>query len=59
MGASRPWPDVLEEMTGSRNMTAQPLIDYFQPLMEWLIEQNADETIGWDESSCPAGTILP
>ncbi|KAK2143387.1 hypothetical protein LSH36_845g01017 [Paralvinella palmiformis] len=58
-GASRPWPEILEQMTGSRNMTAQPLIDYFQPLMDWLIEENADETLGWDETGCPVGSIVP
>jgi hypothetical protein len=58
-GSSQPWPDVLEEITGSRNMTAQPLINYFQPLMDWLVVQNEGEVIGWDESACPAGSVVP
>lgn len=38
-------------------MTAQPLIDYFTPLMDWLKIQNEGELIGWDEQ-CPPGTIV-
>lgn len=38
-GASRPWRDVLRETTG-RELDAQAMVDYFQPLYEWLVEQN-------------------
>lgn len=38
-GASRPWRDVLRETTG-RELDAQAMMDYFQPLLEWLREQN-------------------
>jgi peptidyl-dipeptidase A len=47
MGKSRPWQDALEAMTGSREMDATAIIDYFAPLMEWLEEQNAGRTCGW------------
>jgi peptidyl-dipeptidase A len=36
MGQSRPWPDALEAMTGERRMDASALLEYFQPLSEWL-----------------------
>ncbi|HSP35566.1 MAG TPA: M2 family metallopeptidase [Thermoanaerobaculia bacterium] len=36
MGASRPWPDALEALTGERQMDATAMIDYFAPLMDWL-----------------------
>jgi peptidyl-dipeptidase A len=36
LGQSRPWPDALEAMTGERRMDAQALLEYFQPLSEWL-----------------------
>ncbi len=39
-GASRDWREVLEESTG-RELDAQPIIEYFQPLYDWLLEQNA------------------
>ncbi|MGH7545795.1 MAG: M2 family metallopeptidase, partial [Gemmatimonadota bacterium] len=38
-GASRPWRDVLRETTG-RELDAQALVEYFQPLYEWLRERN-------------------
>ena len=47
MGASQPWPDALEAMTGERTMDATAILDYFAPLQAWLDEQNADRTCGW------------
>jgi peptidyl-dipeptidase A len=47
MGASRPWPDALEAMTGSREMDATAILDYFAPLGDWLDEQNRNRTCGW------------
>jgi peptidyl-dipeptidase A len=47
MGASRPWPDVLEALTGQREMDATAIADYFAPLKTWLDEQNKDRKIGW------------
>jgi len=40
MGASRPWPDALEALTGERRMDAGGLVEYFAPLQRWLDEQN-------------------
>ncbi len=39
-GASRPWRAVLKETTG-RELDAQALVEYFRPLYEWLVVQNA------------------
>jgi peptidyl-dipeptidase A len=47
MGASRPWPDALEALTGEREMDATAILDYFAPLVAWLDEQNRDRTCGW------------
>jgi peptidyl-dipeptidase A len=44
MGASRPWPDALEAMTGQRQMDASAMAEYFAPLKAWLDEQNAKGT---------------
>ena len=38
-GATVDWRVLLKESTGSE-MTARPLVDYFEPLMNWLKEQN-------------------
>ncbi|XP_022084569.1 angiotensin-converting enzyme-like isoform X2 [Acanthaster planci] len=53
MGESREWPEALEKITGGRNMSAEPLLDYFEPLVTWLEEQNAGETLGWSEEWMP------
>ena len=47
MGASKPWPDVLEVLTGLREMDASAIADYFAPLKTWLDEQNKGRKIGW------------
>jgi peptidyl-dipeptidase A len=47
MGASRPWPDALEAMTGSRQMDATAIRDYFAPLQGWLDEQLEGQPVGW------------
>jgi peptidyl-dipeptidase A len=47
MGASRPWPDALEAMTGQRQMDASALVEYFQPLQAWLEQRNKGQKCGW------------
>ena len=47
MGASQPWPEAMYALTGQREMDASPIIDYFQPLMGYLQEQNKDRQCGW------------
>jgi peptidyl-dipeptidase A len=47
MGRSQPWPVALEALTGSSQMDASALLDYFSPLQSWLDEQNAGRTCGW------------
>ena len=47
LGASRPWPDALEAIAGTREMDATAILDYFAPLAAWLEEQNAGRTCGW------------
>ena len=47
MGMSKPWPDALEALTGSRQMDATAIIDYFAPLSAWLDTQLAGKPTGW------------
>jgi peptidyl-dipeptidase A len=47
MGQSRPWQEALEALTGSKQMDASAIIDYFAPLNDWLAEQTKGESIGW------------
>jgi peptidyl-dipeptidase A len=46
-GASEPWQDTLAKITGTREMDATAIIDYFHPLMAWLEKQNSDRSCGW------------
>ena len=47
MGGSKPWPDALEAFTGSREMSGDAMVAYFQPLMGWLKAQNKGQKCGW------------
>jgi len=47
MGQSKPWQDALETLTGSRQMDASAIMDYFAPLKTWLDEQNKGRQCGW------------
>jgi len=47
LGLSRPWPEAIQTFTGTREISAQPMMDYFQPLMGWLREQNRGRQCGW------------
>jgi peptidyl-dipeptidase A len=47
LGSSKPWPDALEALTGTREMDAGAILEYFKPLDAWLAEQNKGQTCGW------------
>jgi peptidyl-dipeptidase A len=47
MGQSRPWQDALYTLTGSRQMDASAIVDYFAPLKKWLDDQNKGKPTGW------------
>jgi len=47
LGASKPWPDALYELTGSRQMDAGAIMEYFAPLKVWLDQQNKGVAVGW------------
>ena len=47
MGQSKPWPETLKVMTGSDKADASAIVEYFQPLLDWLKEQNKGEKEGW------------
>ena len=47
LGASQPWQDVLEAMTGFRSVRSEALRHYLAPLEKWLLEQIGDAPTGW------------
>lgn len=60
LGASKPWPEAMELVTGQPKMDAGALREYFAPLETWLKAENerTGETIGWDKTDkCKPGLI--
>ena len=47
LGASEPWQDALQKLTGTRQIDASAITEYFQPLMEWLNKENKGQQCGW------------
>jgi peptidyl-dipeptidase A len=47
MGSSRPWQEALASLTGSPEMDATAILDYFAPLQTWLDKQNQGRACGW------------
>ena len=39
--------DTLFELTGSREMDATAILEYFAPLQAWLQQQNQGQQCGW------------
>ncbi len=49
MGASKPWPEALEAIAGTREMDGGAMIEYFEPLMTYLKKENEGRTCGWSQ----------
>jgi peptidyl-dipeptidase A len=46
-GGTEDWRKVLREATGE-DLSTRAMVDYFQPLISWLQEQNKGRPIGWE-----------
>jgi len=48
-GNSKPWRQLMREMTGSPELDASAIVEYFQPLTDWLHAENVknNECYGW------------
>lgn len=51
LGSRKPWPEAMALMTGQSKMSAQPLMEYFEPLIKWLEQENKknNDILGWPE----------
>ena len=51
LGSSLPWPEVLNVFTGSKEMSVNPLLAFFEPLTKWLEKENKinQDVIGWKQ----------
>lgn len=47
LGSSKPWPEVLQQMTGSREIQTASIQRYFKPLTDWIQKQIKDSDKGW------------
>ncbi len=47
LGQSETWQDTLERLTGTRQMDASAILEYFEPLQGWLAQQNEGQQCGW------------
>jgi peptidyl-dipeptidase A len=47
MGSSQPWQASYKVLTGSENMDATAILDYFAPLHVWLKDQNKGKQCGF------------
>jgi peptidyl-dipeptidase A len=47
MGLSKPWPEALDAIAGTKQMDATAILDYFKPLDAWLDEQIKGKPTGW------------
>ena len=47
MGASKPWQDAMMAVAGTDQMSADALLEYYQPLTAWLTEQTKTQKCGW------------
>ena len=52
LGASRPWKEAMEVMTGEPKMDTDAIREYFAPLELWLRAENKKNgvTVGWEHS---------
>ncbi|XP_043065240.1 LOW QUALITY PROTEIN: angiotensin-converting enzyme-related protein [Drosophila ficusphila] len=52
-GKSRHWKEVLEEFTGETEMDPSALLEYFDPLYQWLKQENSrlGVPLGWGPTS--------
>jgi peptidyl-dipeptidase A len=53
LGASKPWPEAMQALTGQEHMDASAITEYFAPLMDYLKEQNQGQSCGWQAPADP------
>ena len=50
LGASRPWNEALQSLTGEKEMSTAAMREYFKPLENWLVKEleKNGEFVGWE-----------
>ncbi|KAL6073647.1 hypothetical protein STEG23_023533, partial [Scotinomys teguina] len=54
LGSSRPWQEILMEITGEPSLSTKAMLTYFKPLLNWLVNENVQQgdILGWPDFSC-------
>jgi peptidyl-dipeptidase A len=47
LGLSRPWPEAMQAIAGTKRADAGPMLEYFAPLRAFLREQTKGQRCGW------------
>ena len=50
LGISEHWRVALKELTDEDEIKVEPLLEYFKPLIDWLVKENQkypEDKIGW------------
>ena len=47
LGSSKPWPEALDAIAGTKSMDDAAMLDYYAPLMNFLKEQTKSQKCGW------------
>ncbi|HNN50446.1 MAG TPA: M2 family metallopeptidase [Pseudomonadota bacterium] len=47
LGSSKPWPEALDAIAGTKSMDGAAMLDYYAPLMNFLKEQTKSQKCGW------------
>ena len=53
LGASRPWNEALQSLTGEKEMSTAAMREYFKPLENWLVKEleKNGEFVGWERGT--------
>ncbi len=54
-GTSKVWTEQLKEFTNDSTYNASALLEYYQPLLDYLTDFNRKNNVnvGWEETACP------
>jgi peptidyl-dipeptidase A len=47
LGASKPWPEAMQAISGEAKADAGAMVEYFAPLLSFLKAENKGEKCGW------------
>ena len=48
LGQSQEWQVALEALTGTQTLSGKSMLNYYQPLKDWLDVKNANRACGWE-----------